>query len=517
MRAGRTLRVFAYALGLGACVFAVEADGRPGGGHSYSGSSRSSGASSSSYSSSSSSYSGSSSSTYSGSDGGSESLFISFFLTLVASGLALLGSKINRYAWASNEPDFSAYDVVSQPHWGPVRALPQPDIFAKIRTHDPNFSQIIFEDFVHELFVRSHEARANDTTIRRLGAYLAPQVQGQLRSRGARTPTAVEGVVLGSIRFARQRTANGYDYINVRFECNYTEVYPAREPNAQDFRVGFYARERWTLVRKQGIQSRLPHAARALNCPSCGAPVAESHHDRCEYCGVVDGTAEFDWLVQKVVVEAEETRGPTLTGYAEEVGTGYRTMIDGSRDRALAQLQARDPEWNIEAFTARVRLIYRSLNEAWTSLQWEDARPYLSDRLWFSMRYWIHAYRDQGLQNLMLMAKSRHLELVKVASDPFYDAIVVRVFATAIDQTINVASGVIVGGSDQPREYSEYWTLIRSRPEKRGDFVGKNCPSCGAALAINMAGNCQHCGVKVRGGEFDWVLSKIEQDEAYGG
>jgi hypothetical protein len=32
-----------------------------------------------------------------------------------------------------------------------------------------------------------------------------------------------------------------------------------------------------------------------------------------------------------------------------------------------------------------------------------------------------------------------------------------------------------------------------------------------------MAGTCDHCGAHVTGGEFDWVLSKIEQDDSYRG
>jgi hypothetical protein len=32
-----------------------------------------------------------------------------------------------------------------------------------------------------------------------------------------------------------------------------------------------------------------------------------------------------------------------------------------------------------------------------------------------------------------------------------------------------------------------------------------------------MAGTCKYCQAKVTTGEFDWVLSRIEQDEVYVG
>jgi len=32
-----------------------------------------------------------------------------------------------------------------------------------------------------------------------------------------------------------------------------------------------------------------------------------------------------------------------------------------------------------------------------------------------------------------------------------------------------------------------------------------------------MAGACTYCGAHVTSGEFDWILSKIEQDDSYRG
>jgi hypothetical protein len=34
---------------------------------------------------------------------------------------------------------------------------------------------------------------------------------------------------------------------------------------------------------------------------------------------------------------------------------------------------------------------------------------------------------------------------------------------------------------------------------------------------VTMAGACNYCGAHLTAGEFDWVLSKIEQDDSYRG
>ena len=40
-----------------------------------------------------------------------------------------------------------------------------------------------------------------------------------------------------------------------------------------------------------------------------------------------------------------------------------------------------------------------------------------------------------------------------------------------------------------------------------------NCINCGAPIPFD--GKCEYCGTIVTGGDFDWVLSRIEQDESY--
>jgi hypothetical protein len=75
----------------------------------------------------------------------------------------------------------------------------------------------------------------------------------------------------------------------------------------------------------------------------------------------------------------------------------------------------------------------------------------------------------------------------------------------------------VAGNPQSDRYYSEYWTFVRGAGVRGAPRSDKNCPNCAAPLDTNMAGECTYCGAKVTSGEFDWVLSKIEQDEAYTG
>jgi hypothetical protein len=108
--------------------------------------------------------------------------------------------------------------------------------------------------------------------------------------------------------------------------------------------------------------------------------------------------------------------------------------------------------------------------------------------------------------------------MAKITSDKHYDAITVRLYASGLDYTLTDPGGEVVAGSrTRERHYTEYWTLIRGSSRTGAARTDLACPNCGGPLAISMAGSCEHCRAKVTSGEFDWVLSRIEQDEAYAG
>ena len=109
-------------------------------------------------------------------------------------------------------------------------------------------------------------------------------------------------------------------------------------------------------------------------------------------------------------------------------------------------------------------------------------------------------------------------EVAKVVRDKHYDAVTVRIFGAGRDATLDVKTGRLVGGdASANRPYSEYWTLVRGAGTRGAPSADKACPACGAPLKVNMGGNCEYCGALVASATFDFVLGKIEQDEAYAG
>lgn len=385
----------------------------------------------------------------------------------------------------------------------PAAWRPPPKTLSVISAVDPRFSRVVFEDFLYSLYAEVQTARGNHQ-LNRLSAYLSEQAARALQAM-ERGP--VEGVIVGGLQIvdASASVAAGCRLV-VGIESNYTED-----------RRGWYVAERWELRRSASAPSREPKRARVLGCPSCGAPQEALFGGTCKHCGKLVNDGSFDWTVQSITVLRREEKPPMLTSNVEEEGTDEPTILDPQLPAMIGALRAKDPSFEVAPFEQRVGLIFQQFQLAWSGRNLAQMRPFMSDALFTTQQYWINAYLAQHLRNMTEQTRITNIQLAKVVSDPYFDAITVRLFATGLDYVIDDSGKVLSGSKSRPRAYSEYWTLVRGTNRKGPPRTDLACPSCGAPLDINMAGDCKYCKSKVTTGDFDWVLSRIEQDEAYGG
>ena len=250
----------------------------------------------------------------------------------------------------------------------------------------------------------------------------------------------------------------------------------------------------------------------------CWGPLEALLAGRCKYCGNDVSTGAFDWVVSFVKILESHESPPLLTAHVDEESAELETVVDPKARERLTKLRTRDPDFTGAGFRARVRHVFETFQASWSARDLAAMRPYLSDALFTMQTYWVREYERQGLRNVTDDATLVRADLAHVGSDEYFDAITMRIFARSLDYTVTDDSGKLVSGSrDDAREYSEYWTFIRSRDAKGRARVDHVCPRCGAPLAIAMSGHCTHCEAKVTSGRFDWVLSRIEQDEVYSG
>ncbi len=390
--------------------------------------------------------------------------------------------------------------------------------FNQLRKFDPNFSEIVFNDFCYALYGKAHEARGRgQLALDLFSPYLSDAARQSLLQRNPRGLKEVKGIIVGAMAIGELcGLETPVVTIPLRFEANYTEVVAANGGAPSE--MSYYVRERWVLERKRDVLSPPPARATALHCPKCGAPLQKDTVGACAFCGTKIESGEFQWYVRSISLMDKQAKGPLLTSNVEEVGTDLPSVVQpGLREKRL-EFEKDYPTFSWGDFQARARLIFNELQTAWSTLAWERARPHETDNLFQMHQYWIDAYKRQHLRNVLDNPTITGMQPVKILQDQFYVAITMRIGATGYDYTIDERGKVVAGSKDRLREWTEYWTFVRSRNAKpMPASANLNCPNCGAPLKVNNAGVCEFCGGKITSGEFDWVLSKIEQDEAYSG
>jgi len=503
--AARALLALAALLMLGLLLsYSLDAFARPGGGHSYSGGSRSSGRSSSG--------------SGGGGGGGGDASGLIFQLILLCIQYPALGVPLlivvvvffiakaavgaGRKNWSTTTPE--AVQAVERVEQSPLVRRADID---QIRTLDPGFSLVLFEDFAYMLYAAVQRGRAIGTQA--LTAYLAPQLAPALVNPQLGD---VQGIVIGAMRYVRFSGTQGPMLeLELEIESNYLEVFRAGGSRR------FYGVDRIVLTRAATARSRPKARAHTLDCPNCGAPLEAVRGTECSYCRQNVGFGRFDWMIADFRSIAREERGPLLTSDVAETGTELPTIVDRGAATRFEELQRKDPAVSWQALQGRVALIFAELQVAWAGREPLRIRPFVSDNLFQSLYYWIDLYTQARCRNVTENASILRVDLANVLSDATFDAITLRVFASSIDYTISDDGKLLSGSRSRSRTYSEYWTLIRGS-ERRGEpRRDPTCSNCGAPLRIAMTGQCEYCRVKITSGDFDWVLSRIEQDESYGG
>jgi len=408
----------------------------------------------------------------------------------------------------------------SQPSFVPQPAQPGvlTNALARLRKFDPNFSEIVFTDFAYALYGKAHEARGRGANALELfSPYLSEAARKSLLGRNPTGLQEVKGIIVGSMKIGQvDGLVTPMVRVSLIFETNYTEV--TKTPEGAPSEMSYYVTERWELERKRDLLSPPPAQATALHCPRCGAPLQRDTVGACSYCGIKIESGEFQWYVRKIALVGKEARGPLLTSDVPEVGTDLPSIIQHNFEVMRAEFQRNNPEFSWRDFQSRAKLIFDELQAAWSSLNWERARPHETDNIFQMHQYWIDAYRRQGLRNVIEDCAISAMQPVKIQEDAFYQAITLRIWAQGRDYTIDSTGKVVSGSRQTTRKWSEYWTFIRNRNAKpAATRTDLNCPNCGSPLKVNASGICEFCGGKITSGEFDWVLSKIEQDESYAG
>ena len=427
-----------------------------------------------------------------------------FFLLLMIIIIVVLKNQNNIQSYTSEPTPFNKLELQNKLNHE----------ITLLKQRDPNFSKILFLDFIHSLYCKFYSYSTHPEF-----SYLSPFLSIELQQHFQQADTwVVNEIVINAISWQEVNTQdNEIESICLVIDANYTLHLKAKHTR-------YAVTERWLLYRQKDLRSPEPEKMQTLCCPYCGAPAHFTDSGLCGHCGNTVHQGEQQWyLAKRAVLRTTALETGDLVSYAPEQGTQLTTIKQSDLEQqilAFQQLHA-ITDWHDfwEHFTQEtVTRYFLAIYSSWSRRDWQTVRHLLSDRLYEANSFWLNLYAQHNWFNRLDDIKISQIELAKIEIDRFYEAVTVRVFASCYDYTED-EKGILIGGSKRSlRRYSEYWTFVRRKGVEQHDkpYSLSQCPQCGApADNMGQTAECGYCGSKISTGKFSWVLFLIMQDDNY--
>ena len=438
-------------------------------------------------------------------------LAVAVIIILVICAFIYLSSR-RRGSGGDAPPDFGGWDP------GPAPAGPDPQVLAgvdAIKSADPDFEPETFLQRAEMAFLLVKRAY-QDRNVHEGRAFLSPPLWDSWKQEVESLTAQHQRPVLENLNVRGMQVpavTHGSDGDSIKVHFDYVAaVHFVDDRNgelvagsSEDQRLG----EVWTFARQAGARTVASGGVTASKCPNCGALLKLNDDGQCDYCKADITSGRYDWVT--TAMENDWFRGAST---AAAFGAAQMDPATG-----LATIKAEDPQFDEQAFRQRAQQAFFALQQAWQDRDLTASRPFMSPGLYLGWSSQVQQLIELHKINVLEGLRIDSLDVVKVVHGKALDDITVSITATCADYEVDEESSRIIFGSREPSQFTEYWTFQRSvGVQTTGrSILDKVCPNCGAPLEINQVGECRYCKAAVTSGRFDWVLSRIEQEEDYAG
>lgn len=194
--------------------------------------------------------------------------------------------------------------VTNVPKATPASALKPMESYKEL---DPNFSAADMEAKISNMFVRLQAAwMAKDLTDVRtcLTDEFFAQTDRQLDAyRNNKQTNVIERIAVLGVSLTGWDQNDKNDRIVARVSARMAD-YVTDDATGNVVRgsrtADKFMEYEWTLVRTTGKKTGVDNEKERKNCPYCGAPLDINRSAKCEYCGNVISTNDYDWCLASI-------------------------------------------------------------------------------------------------------------------------------------------------------------------------------------------------------------------------
>lgn len=370
-----------------------------------------------------------------------------------------------------------------------------------LQAKDPTFDLLHLLDNTKKLFVELQRAwfgrqlepvrrYLSDATYQRLSVQLALLAAAGVRDAIAE-PTVLDLKLVGLEQSQWFDTA----HIMVRAQMRDTDV-PATASDAEALAIASKENpsqfvEVWSFVRKPGALTKPNQELFAGACPNCGAPFGGGASNRCDHCGGVVNSGNYDWVLAEITQGSEYSRA--------------NGAVEG-----FSRARQNDPALNTEALEDRAALCF------W---KWVEAQAtHEVSRL---TKVATAPFRERTAAELSALAGASRRRLYRECA---IGAVETRKLEAVGDRErahVEVRwSARLADGPARPIPQRSVLTLERSSSAKTHVEHGLSsyrCSNCHAPATDNGETVCEFCGHAFDAADGDWVLGDLRTWEAYRG
>jgi predicted lipid-binding transport protein (Tim44 family) len=263
--------------------------------------------------------------------------------------------------------------------------------------------------------------------------------------------------------------------------------------------------ERWTFARGAAARTAVNGGVIAARCPVCGAELRLALDGTCAHCKASVTNGSVDWVVIDV-------QPANYVGYSADSSLGFAAP---SIPEGVAALNVADKDFSLGVFEGRVKTAFLALQDAWCKQNLDAGRAFMSPGAYFTWSAQLETMAAEGRRNVMENVSVQAVQPVRIVHGRVFDDLTVRISAAAADFEID-NQGKIVFGDRSVRPFMEDWTFQRSvgvATSNKPGTLENTCPSCGAPVSLTQIGECRYCKAAVTSGKFDWVVSRIDQED----
>ncbi len=192
-------------------------------------------------------------------------------------------------------------------------------------------------------------------------------------------------------------------------------------------------------------------------------------------------------------------------------------MIQQLKNQNLSRIKQVDSYFSEEKFIQRVNTAFMTIQKCWSEQNLLPMKPFVSNGLFERFSIQIDMQKMEGFKNQLDNITILSTDIECVSSDNLYDRIDVAFMAMIEDKDVDLKSGKVLKVNES-EPFLEHWTFVRRRganSQKSQGLIEGKCPNCGGDIRITESGTCEYCKAFVMGGQYDWVLTEITQDEEY--